>query len=156
MQEKKEGSQYRGERSNRKEIEEKMSHWGYRLRPTPSSHWGWGELIQPEGKWEPWGQQCVAWRIAMHMQLHIKPHHKPLNKVCYFFCIGESQLTKHSIRFMAKEAISRHYEGSEVALLSKTRNKIFLLLHFIQTFFQTKHMIAGKSIIGANSVSDKW
>jgi len=32
---------------------------------------------------------------------------------------------------MAKEAISRYYEGSEVGLLTKTRSKIFLLLGFL-------------------------
>jgi len=45
--------------------------------------------------------------------------------------LGESQPANHSISFTAKEAISRHYEGREVALLSKTRSKIFLLLDFL-------------------------
>jgi len=48
-----------------------------------------------------------------------------------FFSTGECYLTNHSINFMAKETISRHYTGSEMALLSKTRSKIFLLLGFL-------------------------
>jgi len=58
--------------------------------PVPSSSWEWGELIQPQGVWEPQRQQWMVWRMAMPMQLHIS--HKPLNKVCQFLAYVKANL----------------------------------------------------------------
>jgi len=59
--------------------------------------------------------------------------HKATNhrvRLVSFGGVLQCRLTNHNISFTSK-IISRHDEGSEVALLSKTRNKIFLLLGFL-------------------------
>jgi len=68
------GASRREKGASQKETqEEKEKLLWYRLRPVPSNHCGWGELMQPEGIQEPQRQQWVARRMAMLMQLHIKP-----------------------------------------------------------------------------------
>jgi len=59
------------------------------------------------------------------MWLYIKPQQL---KFFHFLGIFVSWLTSHSISFPAKKTISRDSERDEMVMLSKIRNKVFLLL----------------------------